>query len=81
MSETPRHDDELLAPKEQKAWREAADSKRKTIVYTIIGVICVIVVAALLIWNSGFFQSRAVAMTVDGVEYTTPQVNYFYREI
>lgn len=81
MSETPRHDDELLSPKEQKARREAADSKRKTIVYTIIGVICVIVVAALLIWNSGFFQSRAVAMTVDGVEYTAPQVNYFYREI
>ena len=67
--------------KQEKARQEAVDSKRKAVVYTIIGVICAIAAAALLIWNSGFFQSRAVAMTVGDVEYTVPQVDYFYMEL
>ena len=67
--------------KQGKAGQEATDSKRKTVVYVIIGVICAVAAAALLIWNSGFFQSRAVAMTVGDVEYTTPQVDYFYMEL
>lgn len=67
--------------KQEKAGQSAADSKRKAVVYTIIGVVCAIAAAALLIYNSGFFQSRAVAMTVGDVEYTAPQVDYFYMEL
>lgn len=72
---------ELLSAKEIKAKNEAAKAKRNTVIYVIIGVVCVIAAAALLFWNSGFIQSRAVAVTVDGTEYTTPYADYFYREL
>ena len=71
---------EELTAKELKAAREAAQAKRKTIIYTIVGVVCVILVAALLIWDSGFLQRRAVAYTVDGTEYTVPEYTYFYMD-
>jgi len=46
--------------------------------YAIAGVIVVIVVAAVLIWNSNFFQNRAAAVTINGVEYSAADVNYYY---
>ncbi len=74
-------DSELLSAKEIKAKREAEQAKRKTVIYVIVGVVCVLAAAALLIWNSGFLQSRAVAVTVDGKEYTTPYADFFYHEL
>jgi len=46
--------------------------------YAVIGVIVVIVMAAVLIWNSNFFQNRAAAVTINGVEYTAADVDYYY---
>ena len=42
--------------KNAKARSEQAAYKRKARTYTAIGVVVVILVAALLTWNSGFFQ-------------------------
>lgn len=72
-------DDEVLTAKQEKAAQEAAQAKRKTILYVVIGVICAVLAAALLIWNSGFFQSRATAYTVDGVNYTAAEYSYYYH--
>ena len=71
--------DEVLAAKQEKAAQDATKAKRKTVVYIVIGIVCAILAAALLIWNSGFFQSRATAYTVDGVNYTAAEYTYFYR--
>lgn len=71
---------EELTEKQIKAAQEAAAEKHKTITYTIIGVVCAVLVAALLIWNSGVFQNRD-AVKVDGESYTTEEVSYFYNNV
>lgn len=61
-----------------QASKEQAARKRKTITYTIIGVVIAALVAALLIWNSGFFQARATAATVGDVKLSTAELSYYY---
>lgn len=70
-----------LTEKQLKAQREAAATKRKTAIYTVIGVVCAVLVAALLIWNSGFFQGRAKALTVGEESYTAADVRYYFNQI
>lgn len=59
--------------------QKADQTRRKTIQYTVIGVVVAVLVAALLVWNSGFFQARATAVTVGGTNYTAAQASYFYH--
>ena len=73
--------DGALTQKQIKERKEAAAQKRKVVTYWIIGVVAVVAVAALLIWNSGFFQRRAVAATVGNTEYTVAEVSYYYYQI
>lgn len=61
--------------------QKADQTRRKTIQYTVIGVVVAVLVAALLIWNSGFFQARATAVTVGGTNYTAAQTSYFYHSM
>ena len=63
------------------AQRQQAARKRKTIVYTVIGVVVVVLVAALLIWNTGFFQARATAATVGGSNISVAELDYYYYNI
>lgn len=53
--------------------------KSKAKLYLVIGIILGIIVAALLIWNSGIFQKNAVAATVGDQEFTIPQLSYYYN--
>lgn len=46
--------------------------------YAVIGVAAAIAVVAALILNSNFFQNRAAAVTINGVEYSAADVNYYY---
>ena len=34
---------------------------------------------ALLVWDSGFFQKRATAVTIDGESYGPAVVQYYYQ--
>ena len=61
--------------------KEAQIKKRNMTIYTIIGVIVAVLVVALLVWHSGFFQSRTTAMTVDGRNYTPGEVSYYYNSV
>lgn len=61
------------------AKQQADQTRRKTIQYTAIGVVVAVLVAALLIWNSGIFQARATAVKVGGTKYSTAQASYFYH--
>lgn len=65
--------------KAAQAQQGQAAYQRKVRTYTAIGVVVVVLVAALLIWNSGIFQSRATAATVGDTDYTVADVSYFYR--
>lgn len=57
--------------------KEAAAKKRATILYWIIGIIVVIAVTALLVWNSGVFQRNAVAATVGDTKLTVGEMQCY----
>lgn len=59
---------------------EVAQKKRSKVVrYSVIGGICAVLVIALLIWNSNFFQRRTVAATVGDKQYTVSDVAFYYN--
>lgn len=55
-----------------------AEYKKKARLYTIIGVVIVVLVAALLIWNSGIFQKSATAATIGDTELSVTEMEYYY---
>lgn len=72
---------EIINEKQLKAQQEAAQAKRNTIIYTVIGVVCAVAAAALLIWNSGLFQNREAAVTIGGESYSVTEVQYHYNSV
>lgn len=68
-----------LTQKQIQERKEAQIKKRNTVIYTVIGVIVAVLVVALLVWHSGFFQSRTTALTVDGRNYTPGEVAFYYN--
>ncbi len=68
-----------LTQKQLKEAKEAQAAKRKTVIYWIIGIISVVLVAALLIWNSGFFDKRATAATIGSENLTVADMQYYYN--
>ncbi|MBR5534751.1 MAG: SurA N-terminal domain-containing protein, partial [Ruminiclostridium sp.] len=63
---------------------ETAGSKAK--LYWAIGIVCTILVAALLIWNSGILSGNnvnenATAATVGEKEYSAAEVSYYYQAV
>lgn len=73
--------DQELSEKQIKAQQEAAQAKRNTVIYTVIGVVCAVLAAALLIWNSGIIQNRAAAVTIGGENYSVGDVQYYYNQV
>lgn len=64
-----------------QAQEQAVAYKKKARLYTIIGIVIAVLVAILLIWNSGIFQRSQTAATVGDAKYTVNDVNYFYQQI
>ncbi|MCI8594000.1 MAG: peptidylprolyl isomerase [Oscillospiraceae bacterium] len=56
----------------------ASAGKGKTIGYAVLAAVIVIAVVALLVWNSGLFQGRTTAVTVNGRNYSPAQVEFYY---
>ena len=66
--------DQAPSAREQKRQQEAAEARRSTILYRVVGVLCVALVAFLLVWNAGLIQRSATAVTIHGVKYTAADV-------
>ncbi|MBQ3556992.1 MAG: peptidylprolyl isomerase [Oscillospiraceae bacterium] len=71
---------EELNEKQFAAAKQAAQEKRKHVAYTVIGVVCAVLVAALLMWNSGMFRNSD-AVKVNGEAYSAEEVGYFYNNM
>ncbi len=56
-----------------------AEYKKKARLYTIIGIVIVVLVAALLIWNSGIFQKNATAATIGSEKLSVAELGYYYN--
>ena len=56
--------------------REEDKDRRKHILYGIAGGVVVVLAIALLVWDSGFFQKRSTAVTIDGEDYGPAVVQY-----
>lgn len=54
-------------------------SSRMHIVYGVVGAVIAILAVALLVWDSGFFQKRATAVTIDGEDFTPATVQFYYN--
>lgn len=79
MSESKENKQEQKSlSREEKRRQEEAASRRNTVVYTVIGVVVAVLVAALLIWDSGYFQRKTPAVTIDGENYAAADVLYYY---
>ncbi|MDD6160324.1 MAG: peptidylprolyl isomerase [Oscillospiraceae bacterium] len=61
-----------------RAQLEQAAYKKKVRTYTVIGVVVAVLVAALLIWNSGIFQKNATAATVGEDKLSVGELGYYY---
>lgn len=59
---------------------EAKAAQQKKRIYTAIGVVCAVAAAALLVWNTHFWEKGATAATVDGQEYTVGDLQYYYAQ-
>lgn len=68
-----------LTERQKQELADAARAKRNTVVYTIIGVVVALLVAALLIWNSGIFQRNSTALTVKDTDYGPADVSFYYN--
>ena len=62
-----------------QAQQEQTARKRKTITYTVIGVVVAVLVAALLIWNTGVFTAGTTAATVGGENLSVAELSYYYH--
>lgn len=49
------------------------------VVYGVVGVVIAVLAIALLVWDSGFFQKRTTAVTIDGEDFTPAVVQYYYH--
>ena len=72
-------DESVLSQREEKRRQEERQARRSTVLYAVVGVICVVFAAALLIWNSGILQRNLTAVTVDGEKYTAADVQYYFN--
>lgn len=65
--------------KEIRAAEERKQQRRSNILYGCIAGAFVLVAAALLVWNSNIIQRSSTAISVDGVKYSTAEVDYYYN--
>ena len=71
--------DQEPTSREQKRQQEAAKAKRSNILYAVVGIICVVMIAFLLVWNTGLIQRNVTAATVNGQKYSAADVQYYFN--
>lgn len=68
-----------LSEREMKRQQEAKEAHRSSILYGVVGTICVLAAAFLVIWNTGLIQRNATTVTVNGVKYTAADTQYYFN--
>ena len=63
-----------------RAQQEQAARRRTTIIYSAIAAVIAVLVIALLVWRSGFFQARASAATLGDETLTAAELSFYYYD-
>ena len=61
--------------------KKAQEEKHSNVKYAVVGVLSVVLVAFLLVWNTGIIQRNAAAVTVDGDFVFVRQYRHGTRQI
>jgi len=69
---------DFVSVKDMKAREERRANRRTTAIFTVCAVLFVVGVAAMFLWNSGTFQRKAAAASVNGQNYSVSDVAYYY---
>ena len=67
-----------MTEKQRRDMKEAQKAKNKKILYWVCGIAAVVLIVALLVWDSGIFQRRTAAATVGDKTYTVADVSFYY---
>ena len=59
--------------------KEEDQNRRKHVLYGVVGGVVAVLAIALLVWDSGFFQKRSTAVTIDGEDFGPAVVQYYYQ--
>ena len=75
-----RQDKPSQGPSEKQLRQRSEEKKDRSwgILYTVVGIAVAVVIVALLIYNSNFFQNRATAVSINGQSYNSADVQYYY---
>ena len=68
-------------PKTERELEKKKAEKRSNILYSVIGVLFVLVVAVCLIWRSNIVSRSATALTIDGEKYNAAEVSFYYQNV
>lgn len=74
-----RQADPTIGEKKRIAQEEQAASQRKTRLYAAIGAVVAVAAAALIVWDSGLFHKEEIGATINGVDYTVTETDYYYN--
>ena len=76
-----RQDETVQGPsaREQKRRKEQQEAHRSNVRYAVVGAVCVALAALVLAWNGGLFHRTIPAASVDGVNYSAADVEYYYN--
>ena len=76
-----RQDEVAQGPssREQKRQQEAREARRSKILYTVVGLVCVALAIAVIVWNSGVLQRTVTAVTINGEKYNAVDMQYYFN--
>lgn len=57
------------------------ESRGRTVLYTLIGIVAVIAVVAILVVNSGVLENMSPAVTINGTDYAVSELRYYYNQV
>ncbi|MCI2058602.1 MAG: peptidylprolyl isomerase [Oscillibacter sp.] len=68
-------------PKTEREARQRKEEKKSNILYGLIAVVFVVVAVVSLTWKSGIVQRSATAATIKGENYSSAEVEYYFRTV
>lgn len=81
MSASPEKKNQSKAERDEKRRREEQKDRRSAAVYSAVAALVIVAALVLMVWNSGLLQRNLTALNINGIKYTTADVQYYYNNI